>query len=37
MDAEERKIVKSIKDSFYKIARINLKNLKFGTNSGNIS
>ena len=37
MDAEEKKIIKSIKDSFYGIARVNLKNLKFGTNSGDIS
>ena len=37
VDAEERKIIKSIGDSFYGIARIDLKNLKFGINFGDIS
>ena len=37
MDTEETKIIKSIGDSFYGIVKIDLKYLKFGINSGDIS
>ena len=37
VDAEERKIAKSIGDSFCGIARIDSKNLKYDTDSGDIS
>ena len=37
VNVEERKIMKSIRDSYYGIARINLKNLKFNTSPREIS